>query len=89
MSATRWFNIVLLFTLAAVALLTIAGASANDRLASAAGPATCTVPAVHLNSIRAQFDDQRGAFVIRSDSAPTGVDGGLLSILGEVRICSN
>ena len=89
MSASRWFNLLVFSTLAVALVLTVAGALATYHVASAAGPAVCARPVVHLSTIRAEFDAQRGAFVIRRDSVPTGVDGGLLSILGEVRSCSN
>jgi hypothetical protein len=75
--------------LVAAAVLTIAAAVATYDLASASGVAVCARPAVQLSTIHRADDGQRGLVVIRSSAGPTGVDGGLLAILGEARSCAN
>ena len=88
MSKTRWFQFFVVLSLVAVALLTAQSAVATTQVVRGSAPAACARPSVHASTIQTAWDDQRNMVVIRSDAGPTGVDGGLLAILGEARTCS-
>jgi hypothetical protein len=88
MSKTRLLHVFVVLALAAVALLTAQSAVATSSLATGSAPAVCALPSVNTGSIQAGWDDQYGMMVIRSGAGATGVDGGLLAILGEARSCT-
>jgi hypothetical protein len=84
MSANRWFNLLVLSTLAVAAVLTIAGALATAELAAAApGAASCP----RVMSVRSGHI--QGTYVVAgNNSIPTGIEGGLLALLSGDRTCS-
>ena len=88
MSTNRWFAI-LIVALLVVAVLTLQAGFATAQLVGAApAVAVCQRPAINLSSVHGTVDSTLGMIVARSDAGPTGVDGGLLSLLMEYRTCA-
>jgi len=92
MFKNRLFNVLAMAALVMLAVLTIQQALDTTKVVSAADtPADislCEVPVVDRSSIRSVYEEKIGMWVSRTDSGPTGVDGGLLHLLSDYRICS-
>lgn len=95
MNKNRFFNVILAAALALMVALTFQGAIATARVAMAAGGAdqaasapVCDRPAVERSSIRRVYVDQMDTWLTYTDGIPTGVDGGLVHLLSNTRVCS-
>jgi hypothetical protein len=95
MNKNHFFNIVLAATLALMVALTLQGAIETASVAMANGGAdqvpsalVCDKPAVESSSIRRVYVEQLNTWLTYTNSAPTGVDGGLIDLLSNTRVCS-
>lgn len=92
MFRNRMFNISLIVALVIVTARTIQQALETTRVVSAAGTfanrSPCHAAVMDRSSIRSVYEEEIGMWVSRSDSGPTDVDGGLLHLLSDYRICS-
>jgi len=84
-------RLLLVFMAIAVVVLsafTIREAVAVTLIGSESGnPLTCeSLPSRH--SIRAEYDEEAGMRIIRTEDGPTGMDGGLKTLLSDYRTCS-
>jgi hypothetical protein len=60
----------------------------NYSAASMSETSACTVPVIDQSSIHTVYDEELGITLTKSDSGPTGVDGGLIELLSNSRSCS-
>ena len=95
MRKNRLFNVFVVAALALMVSLTIQGASETTKIAMAAGvsnhaPAAplCDNPVVERTSIRRVYVQQMDTWLTYTDGVPTGVDGGLIHLLSNARVCS-
>jgi hypothetical protein len=97
MNNNRFFNFMVIVVLVVVAALTISQAAAGEHLvsndsdgkpASNSPTSYCSTPGASLSAIHSSYDSRIGAWVIRTESDPTGVDGGLIQLLNDLRFCS-
>jgi len=95
MSKNRLFNIFLVAALTLMVALILQGAIETNRVAMAAGASDDTVvapicdnPAVERSSIHRVYVNQMDTWLTYTDGAPTGVDGGLIDLLSNARVCS-
>lgn len=87
---TKYSYALLMAALIVVAILTLQmGFSTQQVVSAASDGAACVRPAIAASTVRGAFDRQRGLIVARSAAGPTGVDGGLLSLLSSSNSCSN
>jgi hypothetical protein len=91
----RLFNVFVVAALALMVALTIQGAIETTRVAMAAGAVDqagaaplCDVPAVERSSIRRVYVQQMDTWLTYTNGGPTGVDGGLIDLLSNARVCS-
>jgi len=72
----------------ALSAFTIREAVAVTLIGSESGnPVKCdSLPSHH--SIRAEYDEEAGMRIIRTEDGPTGIDGGLKTLLSAYRTCS-
>lgn len=96
MNKNRFFNIFIVAALILMVALTILGAIETTKAAMAAGAADqtlatpiCNKPAVERSSIRRVYVQQVDSWLTYTGGGPTGVDGGLIELLSNARICSN
>ena len=96
MFKNRLFNISVIVALVVVTALTIQQALETTKLVSAAGisgqqaanTSLCEAPVVARSSIHSVYVKEIGMWVSRTDSGPTGMEGGLIHLLSDYRICS-
>lgn len=98
MKRNRLFNVFVTVALVLMAVLTIRGSLETTKVASAAsGPDQalaphntpfCDNPAVRRSSIQRIYVGQMDTWLMYTDGGPTGVDGGLIHILSNSRVCS-
>ncbi|HSR34220.1 MAG TPA: hypothetical protein VLY63_26945 [Anaerolineae bacterium] len=88
MAANRGFHMMIVAALIVIGVLTVQAGFNTASLASAASESACPRPAINTASVQGVMDNQLGVVVVRSDQAPTGVDGGLLALLMEYRRCA-
>lgn len=95
MNKNRFFNVILAAALALMVALILQGAIETNRVAMAAGASDDTVaapicdnPAVVRSSIHRVYVNQMDTWLTYTDGAPTGVDGGLIDLLSNARVCS-
>lgn len=96
MNKNRFFNMFLAAALALMVALILQGAIETSKVASAAGVSNhasaaplCENPAAERPSIRQVYVEQMDAWLTYTDGVPTGVDGGLIDLLSNTRVCSN
>lgn len=96
MNTNRLFNVIVAVTLTLMAVLTFQGTIETTRVVWAAGQSDnlsaaplCDNPAVERSSIRRVYIQQMDSLLTYTDGGPTGVDGGLIELLSNARICSN
>jgi hypothetical protein len=96
MNKNHIFNIFVIATLTLMIALTIQGAIETNKVAMAAGAADqtltapiCNKPPVAQSSIRRVYVQQIDSWLTYTDGGPTGVDGGLIELLSNARLCSN
>ena len=82
--------LLLLMAIAVVVLsaFTIREAVAVTLIGSESGnPLKCdSLPSRH--SISTEYDEEAGMWIIRTEDGPTGIDGGLETLLSAYRTCS-
>jgi hypothetical protein len=89
MFSHRLFNIIVVIALLVVAGLTVREAAATTNVISQASSArTVCTSMPPSSSIHTEYLPERGVWVTYSESGPTGVDGGLIQILSDLRACS-
>ena len=95
MIKNRLFNVFVVAALALMVALTIQGAIETTRVTVAAGGSDqalsapqCNNPAVERTSIRRVYVQQMDTWLTYTDGGPTGVDGGLIHLLSNARVCS-
>lgn len=95
MNKNRFFNVILAVALALMVALILQGAIETNRVAMAAGASDDTVaapicdnPAVERPSIHRVYVKQMDTWLTYTNGAPTGVDGGLIDLLSNARVCS-
>jgi hypothetical protein len=95
MNKNRLFNIFVVAALALMVALTIQGEISTTRVAWAADGSDqsssaplCNKPAVEPSSIRRVYVDQMDTWLTYTDGGSTGVDGGLIHLLSNARVCS-
>jgi hypothetical protein len=90
MNKNRFFSLLVIVTLAALAALTISQVAAVDRLVSASSSAVnrCPAPEVNHASVHMVYVESLGRWMPYMDQGPTGVDGGLIQVLSDRRTCS-
>jgi hypothetical protein len=96
MNKNRLFNMFVTAALALMVALTFRGAIETAGIAMAASAADqaapaplCDRPVVETSSIRRVYVEQMDSWLTYTDGAPTGVDGGLIHLLLNARVCSN
>ena len=92
------FNILVIAALVVVTALTIQQGLETTKVVHAADiygqhnhsldTPFCPLPAVDFSSIRSVYAEQMSVWVSRTNSGPTGVDGGLIQLLSDHRACS-
>lgn len=92
------FNILVIAALVVVTALTVQQGLETTKVVHAAEiygqqnhtmeVLSCPMPAVDFSSIRSVYMKQVGLWVSRTNSGPTGVDGGLIQLLSDYRSCS-
>jgi hypothetical protein len=95
MNKSRLFNMFLIAGLALMVALILQGAIETNKVALASGvshPASsapvCDNLGVERSSIRRVYVQQMDSWLTYTDGGPTGVDGGLLDLLSNARVCS-
>ena len=88
MSRNRLFNLAIAITLVIVIVFTVREAAATSDLTSQSeGVLRChSLPSPY--SIHSEYDTSTGIFVVRTEDGPTGVDGGLKTLLSAYKTCS-
>jgi hypothetical protein len=88
MSRNRLFNLSI-----AIALVIALAITAREALATSS--ITSGVHALRLcdslpsrHSIRSEYVPEANMWIVRTEAAPTGVDGGLMDLLSKYRDCS-
>jgi len=95
MNKNRLFNIFLVAALALMVALIFQGAIETSKVALASSvvdPASsaplCDNPAVERSSIHRVYVNQMDTWLTYTNGGPTGVDGGLIDLLSNARVCS-
>jgi len=98
MSKNRLFNAFIIAALVLMAALTIQQSLETTKVALAAGESdqaqsslaapVCDNPSVERSSIRRVYVEQMNTWLTYTDGVPTGVDGGLIHLLSNARVCS-
>lgn len=93
MRKNHLFNLMIAIALVIVVALTVREAAATAGMisqtdsAKGANALEC-VSLPSRESIRTEYNSQRGAWITVSEDGPTGVDGGLIQLLSDYRTCS-
>jgi hypothetical protein len=95
MIKNRLFNVFVVAALALMVALTIQGVIETAKVAMAAGGSDqalaaplCAIPAVERTAIRRVYVQQMDTWLTYTDGGPTGIDGGLIDLLSNARVCS-
>jgi hypothetical protein len=95
MNKNRLFNIFVVAALSLMVALIIQGGIATDKVALASGASNfapsaplCDNPAVERSAIRRVYVEQMDSWLTYTDGSPTGVNGGLIHLLSNARVCS-
>lgn len=89
MKTNRVINLFILVSLILAIALTIQEAAATTMVIAkgdAEKPVCTSLPSA--SSIHSNYDAEKGMWVTYTDDGPTGVDGGLIQLLSENRLCS-
>jgi hypothetical protein len=84
----RLFNLLIAIALVIVIAFTVREVAAtSDVTSQTEGLRMChSLPSPY--SIHSEYDETTGVFVIRTEDGPTGVDGGLKTLLSAYKTCS-
>jgi hypothetical protein len=98
MNKNRLFNVFISAALVLMAALTIGQSLETTKVALADGQSDqsysslaapiCDKPAVERSSIHRVYVEQMDTWLTYTDGVPTGVDGGLIDLLSNARVCS-
>jgi hypothetical protein len=99
MKKNRFFNLIVIVSLAVMAVLTISQMTAANRLVSAASndraessepvaEEPCAASTTALPFIHMVYVERTGTWVPYTQDGPAGVDGGLIQLLNDRRTCS-
>jgi hypothetical protein len=88
MSTNRFFKVLIALALVIAVILTAQEAIATNALKSTRNnTVACNILPSHY-SIRSEYVKDASMWILRTEDAPTGVDGGLIELLSGYRSCS-
>ena len=89
MFSHRLFNIVIAIALIVVIGLTVREAAATSIVVSQNDSTKAICPSLPSHySIHMEYVKERNAWVTYTEDGPTGIDGGLIQLLSDNRVCS-